>query len=383
MAETDFYVLLGVERTASDDELKKAYRKLARELHPDANPGDAAAEERFKQVSLAYEVLRDPDRRARYDRFGIDGVRGAGGGGGGGDPFGFGQGVDLGDLFDAFFGGASPFGGGGRGRGGRSGPPAGPDVEAAVTLEFAHAVFGGQTEVTLRLPVPCDTCDATGAAPGTEPTTCATCQGQGEVRRVRQSILGQVVSAAPCTKCQGTGREVHTPCPTCHGEGRRTQERSYTVEIPAGIDRGQTLRLTGKGGAGPRGGPLGDLYIRVDVRPHDRFERHGWDLVHHLTVSMTQAALGARVVLPTLDSTEEVLVEAGTQSGKLYRFRGQGVPRVDGRGRGDLVVRLSVEIPMKLDDEERELLERLAALRGEQVGGVDHGLLGKLKGAFK
>jgi len=380
--ETDFYALLDVRRDASDEELKKAYRKLARELHPDANPDDPAAEERFKQVTLAYEVLRDPERRRRYDMYGIDGIRGTGSGGGasgGSDPFGFGGDMGLGDLFDAFFGGGgSPFGGRRS-----SGPPSGSDMEVRVTLEFAQAVFGDQVDVALRLPVPCTVCAGSGAAEGTQPHQCSTCQGQGEVRRVRQSILGQVVTSSPCPTCHGAGVEIASPCPSCHGEGRRTEERTYTVEVPAGIDRGQTLRLTGKGGAGPRGGPAGDLYVRIDVRPHERFERQGYDLVHVLNVSMAQAALGTGIPLVTLDGEEHIVLDPGTQTGKVYRFRGKGVPHVDGRGRGDLLVQVVVDTPTKLSKEEAELLEQFAKLRGEEITPVDHGLLGKIKGAFK
>jgi molecular chaperone DnaJ len=377
--ETDFYALLGVERNASDAELKKAYRKLARELHPDANPNDPGAEERFKQVTLAYEVLRDPERRRRYDQFGIDGVRGGGGSGtAGGDPFGFSGDVNLGDLFDAFFGGQSPFGG----RRTASGPPSGSDMQATVTLPFEQAVFGGETEVKLKLPVSCDVCEGTGAAPGTEARVCADCQGQGEVRRVRQSILGQVVTASPCMKCHGTGADIASPCPTCHGEGRKTEERTYTVEIPAGIDNGQTLRLTGKGGAGPRGGPSGDLYIHVNVRPHDKFARREYDLVHELHVTMAQAALGIEMKLETLDDSEDIALEPGTQTGKVFHFRGKGVPHVNGRGRGDLIVAVVVDTPTKLTKDQEELLRSFADLRGEQVSEAG-GLIGKLKGAFK
>lgn len=379
--ETDFYALLGVSRDATDEQLKKAYRKLARELHPDANPGDTEAEERFKQVTLAYEVLRDPERRRQYDMYGVDGIRGAGGGAGGaqGDPFGFGN-VNLGDLFDAFFGGGSPFGGGRRTQ---SGPPSGSDIQTQALLDFELAVFGGQTEVSLKLPVPCDVCDATGAAPGTEPKTCSSCNGQGEVRRVRQSILGQVVTAQPCATCGGTGVEIAEPCGTCHGEGRRTLDRTYTVDVPAGIDNGQTLRLSGKGAAGPRGGPPGDLYIQVEVAPHDRFQRHGYDLVHDLHVSMTQATLGARLVLKTLDGEEEVLLDPGTQNDRIFKFRGKGVPHVNGRGRGDLIVRIVVDTPTRLTKEQDDLLREFARLRNEEVADPDNSFFGKLKGAFR
>ncbi len=373
----DYYELLGVGRGASADELKRAYRRLARELHPDTNP-DPTAEERFKEVALAYEVLADPERRRRYDTFGPEGAA-RGTGGAGGDPFaGFGAGGGLGDIFDAFFGGGG--GGGGRAAGG---PPAGADMEMAVEIAFEEAVFGVAREVSLRAPVHCDTCEATGAAPGTSPVTCAECQGAGQVRRVRQSILGQMVTAGPCPRCSGLGKTVSDPCPDCRGEGRRTQERSYTVDIPAGIDEGNTLRLSGRGAAGPRGGPNGDLYVHVRVQPHERFSRHGLDLVHELHLPVTQAALGVHVPFETLDGTEDLVVPAGTQTGRVFRLRGRGVPRVDGRARGDLLVEVVVDTPSSIGREEEDLLRQLAALRGEEVAPVDNGLLSRIRSAFK
>lgn len=371
----DHYEVLGVGRDATPDELKRSYRRLARELHPDTN-SDPTAEERFKQVGLAYEVLADPARRRRYDTYGHEG---AARGGGGQDP-GFGGG--LGDIFDAFFGGAAgagPFGG----QRAPSGPPAGADMEVAVEISFEEAVFGVAEEVTLRVPVPCDTCEATGAAPGTAPVTCGECNGAGEVRRVRQSILGQMVSAGVCPRCRGLGQTVAEPCPSCRGEGRRTEERTYTVDIPAGVDQGNTLRLTGRGAAGPRGGRAGDLYVHVRVRGHDRFTRSGFDLVHELHLPVTQAALGAHLDFETLDGSEDLVVAAGTQTGRVFHLRGRGVPRIDGRGRGDLLVQVVVDTPADLDDEEQELLRRLAELRGEDVAPADGGLLARIRSAFR
>ncbi|MBV9650664.1 MAG: DnaJ domain-containing protein, partial [Pseudonocardiales bacterium] len=296
----DYYAILGVPRDASADQIKRAYRKLARELHPDANPDDPDAEERFKEVTFAYETLRDPERRRRYDTFGPDAVRGAGAGASGGDPFaGFGGG-GLGDIFDAFFGGASPFGATGA-RSARSGPRRGEDAEAVLDLEFAEAVFGVEKELAVRLPVTCATCAGVGARPGTTPTTCTTCGGTGEVRRVRQSILGQMVTAGPCPTCAGTGEEITSPCPDCRGDGRRLEERAFLVEVPAGVDDGSTLRLTGRGAAGQKGGPAGDLYVHLQVRADARFVRRGADIHHELHVAMTQAALGAHLAFQTLD----------------------------------------------------------------------------------
>jgi molecular chaperone DnaJ len=378
----DYYALLGVDRTATEDEIKRAYRKQARELHPDANPGDPSAEERFKEVTLAYEVLRDPERRRQYDMFGPEAQRGQGAGGAG-DPFaGFGGAGGLGDLFDAFFGGSgSPFGG--TRTGARSGPPAGEDAEAVLDLEFTEAVFGADQELNVRLPVLCDTCGGSGARKGTTPTTCSTCNGVGEVRRVRQSILGQMVTSSPCPRCGGSGEEISSPCQDCRGQGRRAEDKSFIVEVPAGVDNGSTLRLPGRGAAGPRGGRPGDLYVHLRVRPDGRFTRDGADLRHDLHLAMTQAALGVALSLDTLDGPEEIELAPGTPTGKEFRIRGRGVPHVQGRGRGDLIIRVVIDVPTDLTKEQEELLRQLAVLRGEEVAGADSGLLSKIRHAFK
>jgi molecular chaperone DnaJ len=373
---TDYYELLGVSRNATPDELKKAYRKLARELHPDTNP-DPTAEERFKEINLAYETLSDPERRQRYDMFGDQ----PGTGGGNFDPFGAGGG--LGDIFEAFFGGnaGNPFGGG-RGRG-PSGPPRGADLEVALDLEFTEAVFGVSRELSVRVPVTCATCSGSGAKPGTTPTTCTECSGTGQVRRVRQSILGQMVTAGPCTRCHGMGELIAEPCPDCRGEGRKTEERTFTVDVPAGVDTGSTLRLSGRGAAGPRGGASGDLYVHLRVAPHKRFERAGYDLVEELHVPMTQAALGAHIQYETLDGTEDLVLPQGTQTARVIPLRGRGVPHVNDRARGDLLVRVVVDTPASLSDEEEELLRRLAALRGDDVAPQEQGFFQKIRSAFK
>jgi molecular chaperone DnaJ len=365
----DHYQALGVARDASPEEIKRAYRRLARDHHPDANPDDPSAEARFKEVAHAYEVLSDPERRRRYDQFGDD-VEGAG------DPFaGAGFPGGLGDLFGAFFGGG--------GFAGPTGPPGGPDVEARIELSFEEAMFGTQAPVTVRTAVPCPDCGGSGAAPGSAAVTCPDCGGAGQVRRVTQSILGQMVTAAPCRRCDTLGTVVEAPCPRCQGDGRIVRDETYTIEIPAGIDDGRTVRLTGRGAAGARGGRPGDLYVHVRVRPHDRFVRHGNDLVHDLHVSFAQAALGCLIDFETLDGHEDLVVERGTQNGRVLRLRHRGVPAVNGRGRGDLHVRIIVDTPERLNDDEERLLRELAELRGEQVAPPDAGFFAKIRSAFK
>lgn len=367
----DFYALLGVSRDASGDEIKRAYRRLARQHHPDANPGDHAAEARFKEVVLAYETLSDPEKRRRYDMFGAEGL------GAGANPFGGGAG--FGDLFDMFFTGGGPFGGGS----GRTGPPRGVDLEVVIDLSFEEAVFGTEAPVSVRTALPCEQCEATGAATGSSPATCPDCGGAGQVRRVRQSILGQMVSAGQCGRCQGFGSVVTDPCPVCQGEGRRVEQQTYTVDVPAGIDTGATLRLSGRGAAGPRGGGLGDLYVHLRVGPHEHFERVGYDLVHELHVPFTQAALGTSLSFETLDGVEELFIERGTQTGTVVKIKGRGVPHVEGRRRGDLLVHVIVDVPTKLAPEEEELLRQLAELRGDAVAVAEAGLFSRIRSAFK
>ncbi len=377
----DLYGVLGVSRGASDDEIKRAYRKLAREHHPDLNPGDATAEEQFKQLTVAYETLSDPEKRRRYDTFGEAGL----GGGGGQDPFGGFGGGGLGDLIDAFFGGGA---GNGRPRA-PGGSPRGPDLETVLDLTFVEAVFGASREVSVRAAVGCETCAGTGAAAGTRPTTCTTCGGSGELRRVRQSILGQMVTASPCHRCGGLGQEVTTPCETCRGEGRVTRPRTYTVDVPAGVDHGATLRLEERGAAGPRGGPSGDLFVHLRVGSHPQFTREGADLISVVHVPFTAAALGLDIAFETLDGTEDLHVAPGTQSGREVRLKGRGVPelrRVDRRGeqvRGDLIVRIVVDTPTGLTAKQEDLVRQLATERGEAVAPSDPGLLGRIRSAFK
>ena len=364
----DFYDVLGVPRDASNEEVKRAFRSLARRYHPDVAKDDPEAEGRFKEIAHAYEVLSDPEKRARYDRYGEEGL------GVSGDPF---VGVGLGDLFEAFFGG-DVFG-----SRRPSGPARGPDAEVRVDLELAEAVFGAEKTIEIRLPVACETCEASGCRPGTYPVACDQCGGAGEIRQVRRSILGQVVSSRPCPVCRGAGKAIESPCTDCGGEGRVTRLKRLQVDVPAGIDDGQRLRLTGRGPAAPRGGFPGDLYVSVTVLDHPDYERVGDDLVRHLHVPVTQAVLGARIDVEILDGTEELVLTPGTQPGALFRLRGRGVPHLRGSGRGDLIIRLEVDVPEALSEDEDEIYRRLAALRGDEVAPRDRSFFEKLRSAFQ
>ncbi len=362
MASNDLYQLLEVDANASGDDLKKAYRRLARQYHPDANPGDAEAEARFKEISQAYEILSDPDRRAHYDRFGSD-VNGQGG---------F-DGASVNDLFDMFFQG---FGGGGQRR---SGPQPGPDAEVSLRISLHDAAFGITREVAVTLPVTCSTCAGKGAAPGTSVKTCGTCSGSGAVRRVRSSMLGQMVTTAACDACGGFGSTFEAPCPDCRGEGRRTENKTITINVPSGIEHGSTMRLSGHGPAGQRGAANGTLYVHLLVEDDPRFERNGDDLHHEASISFTQAVLGGTVTVPTLEEDEIVTIPAGSAHGTVVRVREKGVPHMRHRGRGDLYVHLAIHVPTKLDQDAEAILREFAAARGEDVAEPAQGLFSRKK----
>ena len=373
---TDYYELLGVDRGASADDLKRAYRKLARQYHPDTNPDDQEAEAKFKEISEAYAVLSDQSARARYDQFGHEGLRG---GGVGGDPFNF----DLNDIFENFFGG-NPFGGGRTRR--PTGPPPGEDQEIILDLTFEEAVFGVDRKVELQTAVGCEPCSGTGAAEGTSAHRCTGCEGSGQIQQMRQSLLGQMVTTTHCPRCGGLGEEIPDPCPQCRGEGRYRDSMSYEVRVPAGVDTGSTLRLTGRGAAGPRGGTNGDLYVHLRVAASERFTRDGDTLYAELRITMLQAALGARIDFETLDQPVELAIPPGTQPGEVFRLRDHGVPRLEGRGRGrgDLLVSINVEIPTKLSKQDDELLRQIAQQRDENVAEPgDRTVLGKIRSAFQ
>ncbi len=367
----DYYEVLGVARNATDAEIKRTFREAARRSHPDGNPDDPTAEERFKEISVAYETLSDPERRRQYDMFGETGRRG----GAGGDAFGFG------DIFESFFGG----GGGGDpfGRRGPSGPTRGSDLEVLVELTLHQAAFGETIPIDVRLPVGCTTCDGSGCEPGTHPSTCEACGGSGEVRQVRRSILGQMMTSSPCAVCDGTGQQIMSPCSACRGGGRVQAERTIEIEVPAGVDDGQRLRLTGRGAAAPRGGPPGDLYVSLRVAHHPDFERRGDDLLTSLPLSVAQAALGTVVEVPTLEGTEELVVPPGTQPGQVFRIKGAGVHSLRGRGRGHLLAHVEVEVPARMGEEEAALWHQIADLRGEVVSPPEKGVLSRLRSALK
>jgi molecular chaperone DnaJ len=356
MATTrDYYDILGVPRGASDDEVKRAFRKLAQQWHPDVN-ASPEADERFKEINEAYQVLSDPQRRQAYDMFGRAGVGGTGAEGYG--PFGGFSG--FGDIFDAFFG-AGATTGTRRGR-----PPAGADLRYDLKLSFDEAIHGAEKEVTFTALGRCDTCSGTGAEPGTNPVTCPQCSGTGEVRQVRSTMLGQMVNVTMCGRCRGQGRIVEHPCATCRGDGRTERKRTLRVSVPAGIDDGHQIRLSGEGEAGPRGGTPGNLYVVTHVDPHPQLKRQDTELYFELPISITQAALGARIAVPTPDGQEYVDVAPGTQHGKEIRLRGKGVPHLRRPGvRGDLHVIVDVRVPTRLNARQRELLEELAEESGE------------------
>jgi molecular chaperone DnaJ len=354
----DYYAVLGVGREATGEEIKRAYRKLARELHPDVNP-DPEAQQRFKTVTAAYEVLSDPEKRQIVD---LGGDPLSPGGGGAGSPFGAGFG-GLGDIMDAFFGG-------GASRGPRSRVRRGNDALLRLELDLAETAFGANRDITVDTAVVCGVCTGSGAAPGTAPTTCPTCNGRGEIQQVTRSFLGQVVTSRPCARCQGTGTIIEHPCRECSGDGRVRKRRTLTVKIPAGVEDGMRIRLSGEGEVGPGGGPAGDLYVEVSERAHPIFTREGDDLHCDLRLPMTAAALGTTATLETLDGTETITVRSGTQSGEVIRLSGRGVPHLRAVGRGHLHIHVAVETPTKLDAEQERLLRELAALRDEEQPAI-------------
>lgn len=364
----DYYEVLGVSKGASDDEIKKAYRKLAKKYHPDMNPGDKEAEAKFKEVNEAYSVLSDEQKRARYDQFGHAGVDpnyGAGGPGGGFGGFDMGD-IDLGDIFGSFFGGGG-FGGFGGGGARRNGPQKGESLRANLTITFEEAAFGCEKEINLNRTEECDECHGSGCQPGTTAETCPDCRGTGVVR-VQQRTGGFAFSStAACTRCRGTGKIIHSPCKSCGGNGSVKKSKRITVTIPAGIDDGQAVSLRGQGNAGKNGGPAGDLIVGVRVKPHPQFRRDGTTVLYEQPVSFFQAAMGAELEIPTIDGKVKYTLPAGTQTGTTFRLRGKGIPELRGRGRGDQYVTIRVQVPTSMNAEQKEALRAFAQAMGEEV----------------
>jgi molecular chaperone DnaJ len=368
MAKRDYYEVLGVNRGASADELKGAFRKLAREYHPDVSAHEDA-EERFKEINEAYAVLSDEQKRAAYDRFGHEGLNGMGG-----IPTDF----DFTDIFEELFG--FGFGGFGGSRGRRSNRPRkGSNLQHIVDLSFEEAVFGVEREISFTRDETCARCDGSRAEPGTSPKTCGTCGGQGEVRQARQTILGSMVQVTTCPTCQGEGQVISSPCTQCNGRGLERKTVTKPVDIPAGVDNGTQMRLNGEGMPGTLGGPNGDLFLVLRVKPHAYFKRRENEILLDLDINIAQATLGADVKVPTVDGESVLKIPAGIQPGKVLRMRGKGVPYVRREGRGDQMVIINVVVPTKLDEEQRALFEQLAERLGTEVRPAESGILDKLK----
>lgn len=378
----DYYEVLGVAKGASDDEIKKAYRKLAKKYHPDVNKDNPEAEVKFKEASEAYEVLSDGGKRSKYDQFGFAGVdpsygAGQGGGGFGGfggfDMGGFG---DLGDILGSMFGGGSS-------RTSRQNAPRrGESIRKSIMLSFEEAAFGCDKEIMIDRVENCEECSGTGAAKGTSPETCSNCHGSGVVTQMQRTPLGVFQSQAACPNCRGTGKIIKSPCTKCSGSGKTRRSRTLSVHIPAGIDEGQSIQLRGQGGAGANGGPAGDVIVTIGIRPHPVFTREGSDVICEIPISFTQAALGDTLQVPTIDGKIEYKVPEGTQPGTVFRMKGKGIQNVNGRGRGDQYVRVSLEVPKNLSDRQKELLRDFEMSATDENHAARKGFWDKVKDAF-
>lgn len=378
-SKRDYYEVLGVSKSATQDEIKKAYRKLARKYHPDVNPDDKDAEAKFKEVNEAYEVLSDPESRAKYDQFGhaAFGSGGFGDQGGFGDFGGFGGFGDFGDIFDMFFGGE-------RTTRRRTGPQRGADLRYDLEITLEQAAFGFETNIDVPRYETCTECGGSGAAPGTSPQTCINCAGTGQVQFAQNTPFGRIVNARTCERCRGEGTVIDTPCSSCGGTGRTRRTRNIKVKVPAGVDTGSRLRVAGEGEAGFRGGPPGDLYVVIRVKPHEIFERRGNDIILDTSISFVAAALGTEIEVPTLNGTATLKIPPGTQSETVFRLRGKGIPNLHGYGKGDQFVKVKVQIPTSLTEKQRELLKEFAEISGEDIRepGKDKGFFEKVRDAF-
>ena len=382
----DYYEVLGVSKDADAKEIKKAYRKLAMKYHPDKNPGDKAAEEKFKEINEAYEVLSDEEKRSTYDRFGHDGLNGQAGFGGGqgfggfGGSGGFGGFEDIfGDIFGSGFGGFGGSGGSSR----RRGPRRGADIRQSVTIKFEEAAFGKKIKVKINRSEECDECHGSGAKPGTTKKTCPTCHGSGTVQSVQRTPFGNIASQRTCSTCNGDGEINESPCNKCHGKGSVRKTKTIEVDIPAGIDDGQMIKLSGQGEVGEKGGPRGDLYIVVNVQKHEIFTREGYDVYIEMPIRFTQAALGDKLEVPTLDGKVSYNLPEGTQTGTVFRLREKGIPKLRSNSRGDQYVKVIIDTPKKLNDEQKELLRKFDESCGNKVHEKQRSWKSKIDNFFK
>lgn len=382
MSKRDYYEVLGVSKTATQDELKKAYRKLARKYHPDLNKDNPEAAEKFKECNEAYSVLSDEQKRAQYDQFGPEAFEngGMGGGPGAGGFGGFGGfgGSGMEDIFDMFFGG--------QGRGGRSnnaGPQRGADLRYDMEITFEEAAFGVEKEISLKRAERCEHCHGEGAEPGSKVETCPECHGSGYIRFTQNTMFGQMVNERPCSRCHGEGKIISNPCKECGGSGTVKKTKKLKVKIPAGVDNGSRLRVGGEGEAGLKGGPSGDLYVYLYVKPHKFFERDGTTVLCEVPINIVQATLGAEIKVPTLDGQVTMKVPEGTQPGKVMRLKGKGIPSLRGGGRGDQLVRMKVVVPTKLTDKQKDALQKFADISKDNINPEEKSFLNKVKDFFK
>jgi molecular chaperone DnaJ len=371
----DYYEVLGVNRSADEADLKRAYRKLAKQYHPDINPNNKEAEAKFKEINEAYAVLSDPQKRQQYDSFGHAAFDGSGFGSGfSGFDFGFE------DIFDSFFGG-SPFGGRSTRR--RSGPRKGADLQYSIEISFIEAAFGVKKDINVSRLQSCKDCEGSGSKPGTSPETCKHCNGTGQIRRVQSTMFGQMVNMSTCEICRGEGTVITQPCETCHGNGRTKKTSKISLNIPAGIDNGQTISLRGEGEAGIKGGPAGDLYVNIRVQPHPIFKREGYNVICEIPITFTQAALGSELDVPTIEGTIKYTIPEGTQTGTVFRLKNKGIKHLNSNAKGDQFIKINVDVPTKLSEKQKELLREFAEISGDEVFEQRKGFFDKMKNLFQ